>query len=166
MMGSWKTTVGKLLAEDLDISFVDIDDNITEEEEKSIRDIFTQNGKDHFRTLETKMLKQISTLKNAIVSTGGGIVLSKTNRKILSQTGLVILLDANPENIVQRINNVYKRPVLRDDIPLLKQIESIWSERKTLYKDTANIIVDTNDITPKQVVQEIKKILEENYAHR
>lgn len=165
MMGSWKTTAGKLLAEKLGLSFTDIDDKIKEEEGKSIREIFEQEGKQYFRELETEMLKKVSKSRNSIIATGGGIILNETNREIMTRTGFVIMLEANPESIAQRINNVKKRPVLQSDQPLLPQLESIWSERKPFYEKAADITIETNDLTPAMVVEKLAKTVKEFYAN-
>jgi len=159
MMGSWKTTVGKLAASELGLEFIDIDEEIELTEAKSIREIFETHGKEHFRIIETDTLKRISDKQDRIISTGGGIVLNKLNRQIMSKNGPTILLKAEPKTIKHRIRNVEKRPLLKHDKPLLSQLESIWSERRSFYEKTADHTIITDDLTPIEVVNEISKLV-------
>ena len=121
-MGSGKTTVGRILAERLNRKFIDLDDEIEKKTETTISKIFADYGERHFRKLETSSLRKVLSGENLIISCGGGIILKEQNRKLLKSC-LVILLEAKPETIIQRLENDSNRPLLnasnREKIKLL-----------------------------------------------
>ncbi len=90
MMGSWKSTVGKKLAEITKRNFIDIDDEIEGKTTSLIVDIFKYDGEVHFRKLESKALRQNASVGNTIISTGGGAILQPGNRTILKTKGYTI----------------------------------------------------------------------------
>ena len=104
MMGSGKSTVGKILAKKMGIPFIDLDHYIEVKNNKSISNIFKENGESHFRELESDALSQIEE-STVLVACGGGIVQNKTNRKKLLSTGKVVLLHASIPEIAKRLKN-------------------------------------------------------------
>ena len=99
-MGTGKTTVGKKLADKLNLEFLETDSMIEDKTKKSIPEIFSQNGEDYFRTQEKNILNKIIDEKeNFVLSTGGGIVISPQNRQLLKNRTHAILLKASPEVI-------------------------------------------------------------------
>ena len=101
MMGSWKSTVGRKLAEALKLEFIDTD-------------IFREFGEKTFREMETAFFVEKAKQKGQLFSTGGGIILSAENRKVLQENGITFLLDATPQTLANRIHNTTKRPLLSD----------------------------------------------------
>lgn len=156
MMGSWKTTVGTLLAESLDHEFIDLDHEIERESGFSVRDLFEWFGEKKFRDLETAILRTAIRKENCLISTGGGTVVPEENRRLLSKYGTVIFLQARPEILAGRIRNAEKRPLLQGKGEKAEIIRKIWTERKHLYQDTADYIIDTNEMNPEQIVERIR----------
>ena len=159
MMGSWKTTVGKKLAEALDMEFVDTDDAIEEVTEMKISDIFREFGQDRFREMETAFFIEKAKQTGQVFSTGGGIVLGSENRKVLKKYGTTFFLKASTEILTDRIHNTRKRPLLTDSNNLQLRLEQIWKERENIYEGSAHHIIDTNNLSSTQVLDEILNIL-------
>ncbi len=155
MMGSWKSTVGKRLAEKINFNFIDIDDEIEHKTSSLIEDIFKNDGEAHFRKLESKVLREKASVGNTIISTGGGAILQPENRTILKTKGYTIYLKASPEILANRIHNIEKRPLLNTGIFLATQLENILIERKLFYKEVAHFTLDTNFMTSKETTQAI-----------
>ena len=166
MMGSWKSTVGKKLAVELNMQFIDTDDEIEEMTEMKVADIFEEFGEEKFRDMESAYFVEKTKEKGILFSTGGGIVLNKNNRKVMRENGRTILLDASAKTLAQRIHNTGKRPLLKDSDNLEVLLQSIRQERHPLYLECAQLIVETDNLEPSQVVNSILTMLEssiENY---
>ena len=160
MMGSWKSTVGRKLAQNMAMEFVDTDDAIEEVMEMKISDIFKEFGEDRFRKMETAFFKEKAKQTGQVVSTGGGIVLGSENRKVLKKYGTTFFLNASTEILTDRIHNTTKRPLLTNSENLHLSLEKIWVERKSLYKNSAHHTIDTDNLNPVQVLDEILNLLE------
>ena len=160
MMGSWKTTVGRQLAKTMDLEFIDTDDAIEEVTEMKISDIFREFGQDRFREMETAFFIEKAKQTGQVFSTGGGIVLGSENRKVLKKYGTTFLLNASTETLANRIHNTTKRPLLTNSENLHLNLEKIWVERKSLYKNSAHHTIDTDNLNPVQVLDEILNLLE------
>jgi len=158
MMGSWKSTVGCKLAETLDIEYVDMDDAIEEVTKMKISDIFSDFGEDRFREMETAFFIEKAKQEDQVFSTGGGIVLNPENRKVLKY-GTTFFLNASTNTLANRIHNTTKRPLLANSENLETCLEKIWNERKSLYIGSAHHTIDTNNLTPAQVLDEILNLL-------
>lgn len=151
MMGSWKTTVGKKVAREMNINFIDIDLEIEKESKMTIVKMFNLLGEQKFRSEETRILKKVSKLSGNIVSTGGGIIIQSENRNILKETGYTIFLYASPGVLASRIKNSTKRPVLNSSIPMTEQFSQIWEYRKEWYHSTANYTIETDELNSNEV---------------
>ena len=159
MMGSWKSTVGRKLAQSMDMEFIDTDDAIEEIMEMKISDIFSEFGEDRFREMETSFFIEKSKQTGQVFSTGGGIVLGSENRKVLKQYGTTFFLNASIEILADRIHNTTKRPLLTQSDNVQLRLEQIWQERESFYKDSAHHIIDTNNLNSTQVLDEILNLL-------
>ena len=115
-MGAGKTTVGIELAKKLSYKLIDTDQSIENDQSRKIKNIFSEDGEPFFRNLETLKLKELINEENAIISTGGGIVLKDENRSILNDL-FTIYLKADFENIFNRIKQDTSRPLLLTDDP-------------------------------------------------
>ena len=155
MMGSGKSTVGKILAKKLDLPFMDLDHYIEVKSNKSISEIFKNDGEPHFRELESDALFHIEKSK-VLVACGGGIVLNKTNRDKLRSTGKVVLLKASIPEIANRLKDAIDRPLLQEN-ERIQKLTKIWSDRKDYYKETAHIILNTDGQSPNDISEDILK---------
>ena len=159
MMGSWKTTVGRKLAQSMNMGFIDTDDAIEEIMEMKISDIFSEFGEDRFREMETAFFIEKAKQTGQVFSTGGGIVLGSENRKVLKQYGTTFFLNASIEILADRIHNTTKRPLLSQSDNVQLRLERIWQKRESFYKDSAHHIIDTNNLNSAQVLDEILNLL-------
>ena len=151
-MGAGKTTVGMELAKKLNYKLIDTDHSIENDQSREIKDIFSEDGESFFRNLETLKLKELINVENAIISTGGGIILKNENRSILNNL-FTIYLKADFENIFNRIKQDTSRPLLLTDDPY-NTAKDIFKSRQSVY-ESFKIHVRTDNKTPQQVVEEI-----------
>jgi shikimate kinase len=151
-MGAGKTTVGKELATSLGVSVIDTDAEIVKREGKSINEIFEQQGESFFRKLEANLLKEMPT-DDVIITTGGGIILNKENRNWMKENGLVVYLDADPKEILTRLQNDQSRPLLKQD----KQnaIYQLYQQRLPFYEESCHIKISTTGKDVSTIVKEI-----------
>jgi shikimate kinase len=156
-MGTGKTTVGKALAKTLEKTFIDLDDEIELYEGMTINEIFEKKGESYFREIETKVLKDVASQKNLVVSTGGGSIVTHGNLEIVKKSGVLITLMASPEEILKRVSVNNDRPLLNVDEPL-DAIKRLLFERAPFYIKADHIIETTNK-SINEVVQEILEIL-------
>lgn len=153
-MAVGKTTIGRALATDLCIPFIDLDELIVKTVGKSISDIFSENGESAFRALETSCLNSLDCTVPGVVSTGGGIIGSRENRSFMKKSGTVIYLSAEWELLEQRLAGT-------DDRPLAHSAGN-WSETKQLFfnriplYEQADIIVKADQKSVQEIVDEIK----------
>lgn len=161
-MGTGKTTTGKMVAERLGIPFVDLDEEISRRAQRSIAEIFAQEGEPAFRRLESRLLRQILELKNenVVLATGGGTLLSPSNRLLCEQAGVVVCLTCRPEVLKERLRagEIAERPLLNTEHPE-GALQTLWEERQKTY---AEIFwqLDTSRKTPDQVAESIIRIAE------
>lgn len=134
--GCGKTALSKMLAKHLNYDFYDMDLIIEEKEKMKISEIFEKHGEKYFREKESKLLENLSKLNNAVISTGGGIVLAKKNRSIMKKKGITIFINRTPSIILKNID-VRERPLLAKDKNKLIELSK---EREALYRETADII--------------------------
>lgn len=153
-MGAGKTTIGKLLADDLNLEFIDVDREIEARSGVDIPWIFDREGEAGFRIRESAALSELSQLERVLISTGGGAVLSPDNRKVMSATGTVVYLHTSVDEQVRRTSRDRKRPLLQNDDPA-RVLAELMAIREPLYRDVADIIVDTDGRSPKTVAQDI-----------
>lgn len=135
-MGSGKTTAGKKLASLLGWAFVDIDKEIEQYSGKTIPEIFSQNGEDHFRKVESSVLKNLKNSTNLVVSTGGGTPCSGDNMDYMLKTGLTLYLKLTPGQLKSRLSDSSgERPLIKDlgDESLLRFIEEKLAIREKWY---------------------------------
>lgn len=157
-MGTGKTTVGKLLARNERLTFLETDRLIEKQENKTISEIFSEYGEKYFRQLETEVLHRIINEKDDfILSTGGGIILAAENRRLLKEKTYPVLLQASPEEIYSRLKNDDQRPLLEGENPRQK-IRDLLEKRKEYYLEFENRI-DTEKKDPRVVARKIKKML-------
>lgn len=161
MMGSGKSTTGKLLAEKLGYQFFDTDEVITQATGLTISQIFAEAGEAKFRKTETQVLSQFSAYTRLVVATGGGIVLERMNWSHMQQ-GLVIWLEVESETLLNRLKEDTTRPLLQDTDPQ-QTLKTLLEQRHRLYAQ-ADIKVyveehDSPDTVVAAMVAEIPHVL-------
>ncbi len=158
-MGCGKSTVGIRLSYRIRRVVEDTDKRIEREQKKRISDIFAESGEDYFRDLETDLLKRMGDEKGfKIISTGGGLPLREENRELLHKLGKVIYLRIKPETVYNRLKNDKVRPLLQGDNPL-ERIKSLMGQRSSIYESAADVIVDVDDKSMEQILEEIVGVL-------
>jgi shikimate kinase len=150
-MGAGKTTIGKALAERVGVKLVDLDEFIEKKYNKTIREIFEEEGEKTFRKYEHEALLQLIDF-NGIVTTGGGVVTSENNRQLMRKNGLIIYLDCSVDEILSRLKQDTTRPLL--DGNKEEQVRSLYQERQVKYRE-ADYIVSTSGKSIKEIVSEI-----------
>ncbi|WP_193165851.1 shikimate kinase AroK [Microbulbifer hainanensis] len=151
-MGAGKSTIGKLLAAQLQLPFADSDKVLEERTGADIPWIFDVEGEAGFRRRESEVLRDLCAGPTQVVATGGGIVLLEENRQLLSQQGQVVYLQASIEQLLERTSKNSNRPLLQVPNPRTRIVELV-EERDPLYRQVADIICDTDYCTPKQAAQ-------------
>jgi shikimate kinase len=157
LMGAGKTTMGKKLARALAWPFYDSDRVIEESTGVSIPMIFEYEGEQGFRDREQEVIARLTGLKGIVLATGGGAVLREENRRQLKDNGFVVYLQCSIDRILQRTRRDSQRPLLQTENPRQK-LEQLFKERDPLYRECADITLDTG-IMPSKVV--LKTILRE-----
>jgi shikimate kinase len=145
MMGAGKTTIGKLLAEQLNYRFIDTDTLVEACARQTVTQIFNNSGEVVFRQLEHQVLMEVSAYTRMVIATGGGIVLEPMNWGHL-RDGIIIWLDVSLEQLHQRLRTSHQvRPLLMTDDPLAT-LTNIYNQRQKLYAQAdIRISIDTND---------------------
>jgi len=161
MPGSGKTTIGLLLSQHLNLSYIDIDAAVEEKSKKKISQLF-EVSEEHFRNVETAVTKEIAQKENVLISTGGGVILREENMKALRETGLVLFIDRPVEKIAEDVVTE-TRPLLREEG--LNSLKRLYTERVDLYHKYADIIVE-NQSTPEEVIEKIKEKLPNSFSER
>ena len=160
-MGSGKTTLGKILSKKLDKIFYDSDQVIEEKLGVDVSMIFEYEGEEGFREREKDILQELVSKKNIVLATGGGIILSKSNRDLLSENGIVIYLKSNQKDLILRTKNDKTRPLLKNgNIELI--IKKLCKEREPLYEEIADFEIMTKNKRVHEVVNEIIRIIRLN----
>lgn len=143
-MGAGKTSIGRRLAEQLDLPFIDLDEKIESDTGARIALIFELEGEAGFRARERAALLQFSATKGIVLGCGGGVILDPDNRACLHERGFVVYLQASVANQLQRLHRDRQRPLLAsaDREPRLHAMATL---RNPLYEQTADLITPTHD---------------------
>ena len=163
LRGTGKTSVGKLLAQQWERPFADLDDMIEEAAKMSIREIFEQGGESLFRDWESKCLEAVSQRQQRhVISLGGGAILREENRNLINQSGCCIWLTADAETLVGRISRDEttgeRRPALTN-LDQISEMRQLLTTRTPLYQTAADHEIDTVGKTPESIAEEISNLL-------
>jgi len=153
MMGSGKTTLGKMTAKKQHLQFIDTDFNIEKKNSMTINQIFEKRGESFFRSEEEKEVLKCLKIKNCVISIGGGSFMNKSIRESILKNSMSIWLDVDLETLIKRVSWNKKRPLLfkEDSVATIKKLYSI---RKNIYKQ-ANYKIKCSDFTKKDLVKRI-----------
>lgn len=156
-MGCGKSTVASILAEELHMELIEMDETIEKEENRTINDIFATDGEQYFRNLESALIVRIGGKGNAIVSCGGGAILREENVANMKKNGTIVYLSATPETIFERVRYSTNRPLLNGNMNV-EYISELMSKRVDKYEKAADAILCVDGKTKKEVVEEIKQL--------
>ena len=151
-MGTGKTTVGRILAARLDRPLLDMDEMIEQRADKPITAIFAEDGEPAFRAMERGLVRELTRRGGQLISAGGGAVLDGDNMRDFSASGLVVCLQAEPGEILRRVQAEEHRPLLSGD--KRRQIETRLRERAPFY-DAVPFRIDTTNRSPEEVAGRI-----------
>ena len=157
-MGSGKSTVGKIISDELFLDFFDTDDEIEIRTGASIDWIFDLEGESGFRKRESEILDEMVKRNSIVLSTGGGIVLESSNRELLSSRGTVFYLSTPISVQVERTAKDKDRPLLKNGDPE-KILSKLHDEREEFYKSVSDHIIETEDKSSQEVASEIIKLV-------
>ena len=153
-MGSGKSTVGKIISDELFLNFFDTDDEIESRTGASIDWIFDLEGEEGFRKRESSILEEMVKQNSIVLSTGGGIILSDSNREMLSSRGTVFYLSTPISVQIERTSKDKDRPLLKNGDP--KEILTrLQNERKDLYESVSDHVIETENKSSQEVATEI-----------
>jgi shikimate kinase len=157
-MATGKSTVGKLLAKQLDYQFVDTDELIAERAGMSVAEIFAQKGEEVFRKMESDLAKELGDQEGMVISTGGGMILNPDNAEALSLKGQVFCLVATPKEIFDRVSadTQVKRPLLEKE-NAMQHVIDLLKQREKGYGKFAKI--QTSGKTPEDVVSHLIDVI-------
>lgn len=158
-MGSGKSAVASALSDMLNRRAVEMDAAIEEKEGMSIADIFRIQGEAYFRERETEMLESLQGDEGVIISCGGGAAMRKENVRKMKERGTVVLLRADPRTIFERVKDNEERPLLAGH-KNVQYIGELMEQRREKYEAAADIVIDTDEKTVRQVCKELLRKLE------
>ena len=144
MPGSGKSTVGRHVARQIGLPFVDTDQVIERRIGCSIRDYFETQGEPAFRDVEQAVIDEVTQLDGHVVATGGGAVLREANRMALNRRTTVVYLRSTPEDLARRLRHDTHRPLLQQGgADPLRRLRALFQERDPLYRRTAHFVIET-----------------------
>jgi shikimate kinase len=155
-MGAGKTTIGRLLSGELGMEFVDSDKYIEERCGATIPWIFDMEGEAGFRDREEQAIDQLTQRSGVVLATGGGVVMRDINRAHLSMRGVVVYLCTSVEQQIARTAKDKNRPLLQTANPA-QVLRELFRKRDPLYREVADIVLQTDQRNPRWVVSELKK---------
>jgi len=154
MMGAGKSTVGRLLARRLKRAFYDSDEEIERRCGVRIPVIFDIEGEAGFRAREAQAIVELCALEGVVLATGGGAVLAEENRRQMAAHGTVVYLHARPGHLWQRVRHDRNRPLLATPDPQ-KTLEDLYTVRDPLYREAADLVLDTGRQSAQSLAKEI-----------
>lgn len=154
-MGAGKSTIGRHLAEQLHLQFIDSDQEIERRTGADIAWVFDIEGEEGFRRREENVITELTEKQGIVLATGGGSVVSKEIRNRLSARGIVVYLETPIEKQVARTQRDKRRPLLQTEEPAKDVLERLALERGPLYEEVADIVVKTDEQSARVVANDI-----------
>ncbi|MCS5709583.1 shikimate kinase AroK [Candidatus Berkiella cookevillensis] len=163
-MGAGKSTIGKQLAKELKLEFCDVDQEIEDRAGADIGWIFDVEGEEGFRKREEIVIDELSQRQGLVLATGGGAILSAENRNKLAARGTVVYLFTTVEQQLKRTAKDKRRPLLQQkDMPREEKLDGLMESRDPLYREIADVIIDTDGRTVRSVALEVIRVLEKEH---
>lgn len=160
-MGTGKSTIGKALAESTGMKFFDTDSLVEKLAVKTITQIFREDGEDSFRRLESIVIEKVCKNESAVISFGGGSVLSPLNVEMMKSRSIIILLRASVKTVLMRTASNNLRPLLVVDADNIEnRIASLIEDRRTVYENAMDFAIDTDHLEINDAVETIRKRLD------
>lgn len=160
-MGAGKSTVARMLSERHNLELVDIDERIETKEQLKIGEIFEEYGEQHFRELETDVLRQaLESDKPSVIACGGGIVTKPENMVLLERYAVVVYLSVSVDCALARIDDVNSRPLLAA-AGSTEVVFALMQSRMALYETAADVAVTSTKRTPEEVVEVVERRLKD-----
>ena len=160
-MGSGKTTIGELLAEKTGYLFIDLDRLIELSEDKTINDIFACSREEHFREIESKIIKKVYSNNRCVFACGGGVILGGENMRIIRRNSNIVYLEISPREALDRLKGTGDRPLLQTS-DKLKKVNELLEIRSSMYKKYSDIIIQNEGIPADSAVNEILNKFQNN----
>ena len=154
-MGAGKTTVARKLARSCGVASVDMDTYLERREGRRVKEIFAESGEEGFRAVETDVLRELARGDARLVSCGGGVVKRPENRAILADEGFVVYLRVSADEASSRISDRSSRPLFQD----IEGARALNAEREPLYREVADLVVDTAGKTAGAIAGEVRRAL-------
>lgn len=159
-MGAGKTTIGKILAKELGFEFCDSDKEIEKRSGANIPWIFDVEGESGFRDREMLVIEDLSQRKGVVLATGGGAMMRKENQDYVSRNGFVIYLNTSVDQQYNRTHKDRNRPLLQGDKDAYEVLSELFELRDPIYREVADLVMDTDKKSLKSVVKSIIDALE------
>ncbi len=152
-MGTGKSTIGRIVADELKFKFLDTDHMIESRTGKTVSQIFADTGEKNFRELEQSVVNEVAGVEKTVIACGGGLAANQENLDSLKTHALVVCLWLSPEKIWERVRHQSHRPLLQDKDPLGK-IRALLAAREAFYKQ-ADVLVNTEMRSAREVAQHV-----------
>lgn len=154
MMGAGKTAVGKALAARLDVPFLDSDAEIEAAANMTVPEIFVRDGEPFFRRKESQVIARLLDEARGVLSTGGGAFLAEANRRMISEKGVSVWLNAPVEVLWNRVRHKDSRPLLRTSNPRAT-LQELYEARKPFYREADLMVLSEGDVSVEQMVDRV-----------
>lgn len=158
MMGSGKTTVGQLIASAAGVEFRDTNAEVESRAGMTIADLWAEGGEDLFRSIEAEVIVDSARMESAVVATGGGAVTDPATRALISSSGTVVWLRAQPGELVERLSGQEGRPLLDSAEDLETTLRDLAIRRSGNYRSLADHTVDVDGRSPEDLAAEIEAL--------
>ncbi len=163
-MGSGKTTIAGALEKKYHYRHTETDRRIEEREGMPVREIFSRQGEEAFRCMETELLRELALTGDTVISCGGGMALRRENVELMKKNGIVILLTAQPDTILERVKGSTSRPLLNGHMNT-EYIAELMAERRPAYLAAADAVVETDGRSAEDIAAEVYRYAAGEESH-
>lgn len=162
LMGAGKSAIGRIVAQQLGLPFIDTDTEIERVSRMSISELFTAYGEEEFRALETRVIKRLLRTGPRVVSTGGGAFINEKTRKQIERGGVSVWLSADLDVLWERVNKRDHRPLLKTENPK-QTLQDLMDKRYPIY-GLADITVQSRDVRKEVIANEVLTSVIEHFG--